>query len=128
MRSRRRMISSTRFTHASSSANCISTSPEIARALEVRDQQRFEVYERSGMNDSNLAEDQNDTTFAPAAPVSAVQTLVEAMRLLHGDAWGTDEEANLRFTLSAGTSLKDIDGAHLIGEPEIEGNELKLTF
>jgi hypothetical protein len=80
------------------------------------------------MNESNLAEDQNDATYTPSAPMSAVQTLVEAMRVQHGESWGADEEANLRFTLNASSSLKNIDGAHLIGEPEIEENELKMTF
>jgi hypothetical protein len=79
-------------------------------------------------NESNLAEDQNDAAFTPAAPVSAIQTLVEAMRVQHGETWGTDEEANLRFSLNAITSLKDVEGAHLIGEPEVDGSELTMTF
>jgi hypothetical protein len=80
------------------------------------------------MNEPKLAEDQNEPTYAPAAAASAVQSLVEAMRLQHGETWGTDEEANIRFTLNASSTLKDIDGAHLIGEPEIEGSELTMTF
>jgi hypothetical protein len=80
------------------------------------------------MNESKLIEEQNDAAYAAGTPTSAVETLVDALRLKYDESWGTDEEANLRFSLNATTSLKEIDGAHLIGEPEIKDSELTMTF
>ncbi len=80
------------------------------------------------MHDSNVVDEQENSSFSTPSPLSTIDSVVEQMRLRHGEEWGTDEEANLHFALDAATTLKKIDGAHLIGEPDFEDGKLTLTF
>ena len=49
--------------------------------------------------------------------------IIELLRHRYGDAWARDDEANLRFSVEAEHLLREVDGAHLIGDPELaEGN------
>ena len=52
--------------------------------------------------------------------------VIEALRQRYGPQWARDEEANLRFSVDAEHLLRDFDGAHLIGDPEVEDGE--VTF
>ncbi len=52
--------------------------------------------------------------------------VVEALRRRYGDNWGRDDEANLRFCVDCEHVLRDVDGAHLIGQPEIGDEEVTL--
>jgi hypothetical protein len=57
-----------------------------------------------------------------------VECVVNAFREQYGTAWTNDEEANLRFTVDVEHVLHGIDGAHLIGDPELEGGAITLRF
>ncbi|MFM9106586.1 MAG: hypothetical protein ACKOWF_07790 [Chloroflexota bacterium] len=53
---------------------------------------------------------------------------VAAMRQTYGDAWATDREALLRFSLDVQSILEGLDGAHLLGDPDIEQDEVRLRL
>ena len=55
-----------------------------------------------------------------------VDEVLEAFRKRYGAEWGRDEEANLRFSVDAEHVLRDVDGAHLIGEPEVGDGHVTL--
>jgi hypothetical protein len=44
-----------------------------------------------------------------------------------GEEWTGNEEANLRFSLEVEQILRMVEGAHLIGEPEIEDGKITLN-
>lgn len=52
--------------------------------------------------------------------------VVAAMRAAYGDEWGQDVEANLRFTVDVEAVLQGVDGVHLIGDPQVEDDEVVL--
>ena len=52
--------------------------------------------------------------------------VVEALRRRYGEGWTNDDEANLRFSADCEHVLRDVQGAHLIGQPELDGGELTL--
>jgi hypothetical protein len=55
-----------------------------------------------------------------------VEEIIDALRARFGADWANDDEANLRFTVDAEQLLRDVDGAHLIGDPEIVDGEVTL--
>ena len=57
-----------------------------------------------------------------------VDRVIKTFREQYGDAWTNDEDANLRFTIDVEHVLHDIDGAHLIGDPELDGSAVTLRF
>jgi hypothetical protein len=57
-----------------------------------------------------------------------VDSVISAFRQQYGDAWTNDDEANLRFTIDVEHVLHDIAGAHLIGDPELDGSAVTLRF
>jgi len=54
--------------------------------------------------------------------------IVETMRRRFGDEWGRDFDASVRFSADAEQLLRDLDGAHLIGDAEIEDGEITLRM
>jgi hypothetical protein len=56
-----------------------------------------------------------------------VDDVVTLLRQRYGERWGLDDEANLRFSVDAELLLRDVDGAHLIGDPEVEEGRVTLT-
>ncbi len=56
-----------------------------------------------------------------------VDDIIEVFRQRFGEGWGRDEEANLRFSVDAERVLQELDGVHLIGEPEVQDGEITLT-
>src|SRR5215218_9840550 len=56
-----------------------------------------------------------------------VDDIIEVFREQFGEGWGRDEEANLRFSVDAERVLQDMDGVHLIGEPELDDGQITLT-
>ncbi len=48
-----------------------------------------------------------------------VDDVIETLRRRYGDGWGLDHEANLRFSIDVEHLLRDVVGAHLIGDPEV---------
>ena len=56
-----------------------------------------------------------------------VDDIVSVFRKQFGDNWGRDEEANLRFSIDAEQVLRDIDGVHLIGDPDVDDGKITLT-
>lgn len=55
-----------------------------------------------------------------------VDDVIQALRVRYGDNWANDEEANLRFSVDAEQLIRDVDGAHLIGDPEVEDGSVTL--
>ena len=55
-----------------------------------------------------------------------VDDVLEALRKRYGEDWGRDDDANLRFSADAEHVLRDVDGAHLIGDPEVEDGRITL--
>lgn len=56
-----------------------------------------------------------------------VDEVLETFRQQFGEEWGRDEEANLRFSVDAERVLQEMDGIHLIGEPEVDDGAIVLT-
>jgi hypothetical protein len=56
-----------------------------------------------------------------------VEEVLETFREQFGEEWGRDEEANLRFSVDAERVLQEMDGVHLIGEPEVDDGAITLT-
>lgn len=56
-----------------------------------------------------------------------VDDIIEVFRERYGEGWGRDEEANLRFAVDAERVLQDMDGVHLIGEPDLQDGQITLT-
>jgi len=52
--------------------------------------------------------------------------VVDTMRKRYGEDWGRDDEANLRFSVDAEHLLGAVEGAHLIGDAELDGGEVTL--
>ena len=57
-----------------------------------------------------------------------VEDVIKVLRRRYGDRWEQNEEANLRFSVDAEQLLRDVDGAHLIGDPEVEDGAVTLTM
>ena len=55
-----------------------------------------------------------------------VEDVLEAMRKRFGDAWARDDEANLRFSADVEHLLDGVEGAHLIGDPDLEGEQVTV--
>ena len=60
--------------------------------------------------------------------MTMVDDVVKAFRERYGDEWTNDEDANLRFTIVVEHLLHDVAGAHLIGDPELDGGAITLRF
>lgn len=60
--------------------------------------------------------------------MSMVEDVVHACRERFGDDWTTDDEANLRFSIDAERLMRDVDGVHLMGDPELIDGAITLRF
>lgn len=56
-----------------------------------------------------------------------IDDVIELFRNRFGEEWTKNEEANLRFSLEVEQILRTVDGAHLIGEPEVEDGQITLN-
>ncbi|MEA2527665.1 MAG: hypothetical protein QOF33_736 [Thermomicrobiales bacterium] len=56
-----------------------------------------------------------------------VDDIIEVFRQRFGENWGRDEDANLRFSVDAERVLQEMDGVHLIGDPDVQDGEITLT-
>src|SRR5262245_12905331 len=56
-----------------------------------------------------------------------IERIIEALRAQYGDEWTRDEEANLRFSVEVEQVLRGVDGAHLIGDPEVANDNITLN-
>jgi hypothetical protein len=54
--------------------------------------------------------------------------VVGALRQRFGEAWGRDDEANLRFGVDAEALVRGLEGLHLLGEPEYADGEVLLRL
>ena len=57
----------------------------------------------------------------------AMDGLVSAMTARYGENWLRDDDANERFAAESKVMLEGVDGAHLIGDPELEDDEVRMT-
>lgn len=53
--------------------------------------------------------------------------VVELLRRRFGDDWAKNDEANLRFTLEVEQTLRQVEGIHLVGGPDLDDAEITLT-
>ena len=60
--------------------------------------------------------------------MSMVDDIVNTCRERFGEQWTADDEANLRFSLDAERLMREIDGVHLIGDPELDNGAITLRF
>lgn len=56
-----------------------------------------------------------------------VDDIVTLLRQRYGETWGQDEEANVRFSADVELLLNEVEGAHLMGDPELADGEVTLT-
>lgn len=54
--------------------------------------------------------------------------VIQTLRIRYGDEWARDEEANLRFSVDAEHLIRDVAGAHLIGDPELSDDGVTLRI
>ena len=45
----------------------------------------------------------------------------------YGETWTSDEDANIRFSIEAEFLLRGVEGAHLMGEPDLADEATTLT-
>jgi hypothetical protein len=57
-----------------------------------------------------------------------VDDIVAMMRERYGTDWDQDTHANVQFSFDAAILLREIDGAHLIGEPEVDDGKVILNI
>ena len=57
-----------------------------------------------------------------------VDDVIETLRQRYGETWARDEDANIRFSVDAEHLLREMDGAHLIGDAEMENGAVTLTL
>lgn len=57
-----------------------------------------------------------------------VDEVVKLFRATFGEDWGRDDEANLQFSMDSEEVVRDIEGLHLIGEPEVEDGQIVMSF
>lgn len=55
-----------------------------------------------------------------------VEDVIKLLVATYGEAWTTDEEANLRFSLEAEHVLGNLEGVHLIGDAAVEDGQITL--
>ncbi|MBA2520393.1 MAG: hypothetical protein H0V24_12060, partial [Chloroflexia bacterium] len=60
--------------------------------------------------------------------MTMVEDVVKTFRERYGETWTSDEDANLRFSIDVEHLMHDINGAHLIGDPELDGGAVTLRF
>lgn len=54
--------------------------------------------------------------------------MVRALRDVYGDDWARDEDSNLRFSVEIETLVQDVEGLHLLGDPEINDGQVLVRF
>jgi hypothetical protein len=54
--------------------------------------------------------------------------VIQTLRIRYGEEWARDEEANLRFSVDAEHLIRDVAGAHLIGDPELSDDGVTLRI
>ena len=59
--------------------------------------------------------------------MSTVNDFLKLMTEQYGDAWANDSEANLRFSMEAEHVLGSLEGVHLIGDPDVDDNQITLN-
>jgi len=55
-----------------------------------------------------------------------MEDVVEALRQQFGEAWAQNDEENLRFSVDVEHLLREVDGAHLMGDPDVEDGRVTL--
>ena len=58
----------------------------------------------------------------------AIEIVLAAMAARYGDEWLRNDDANERFAAESKVLLSEVDGAHLIGDPELEDDLVRLTL
>ncbi len=64
----------------------------------------------------------------PSLPEQAFDDVVAVMLERFGEGWVKDAKANRAFAQGAAALLRDADGIHLIGEPEMEKHHLNFNI
>lgn len=59
---------------------------------------------------------------------SGVDRALASLREELGLGWGADEEENQRFCAECSALLTELEGAHLMGEPEIDGGRVLIRI
>jgi hypothetical protein len=57
-----------------------------------------------------------------------IESVIEIFTSQFGSEWANDDEANLRFSVEVEQVLRGIDGAHLIGEPQVADGAITLNM
>jgi len=57
-----------------------------------------------------------------------LEDVVAALRQQFGEEWARNDEENLRFSVDVEHLLRDVAGAHLIGDPVIENGQVTLRI
>ena len=56
-----------------------------------------------------------------------VDDFLKLMIERYGDSWSRDPDANLRFSIEAEHVLDNLEGVHLIGDADVEDDQIKLN-
>lgn len=64
----------------------------------------------------------------PPLPEQAFDDVVAVLLDRFGEAWITNPKANRAFAQGAAALLRDVEGIHLIGEPELEQHTLHFNI
>jgi hypothetical protein len=58
----------------------------------------------------------------------AVKSIADALVALYGEEWFSDDDANARFVAESQVAFEDVDGAHMIGEPEFDDGRVEFNL
>ena len=60
--------------------------------------------------------------------MSSVKMVSEALLAQYGAEWFSDDDANARFVAESQVAFEDVDGAHMIGEPEFDDGKIEFNI
>ena len=59
--------------------------------------------------------------------MSSIKSGADALQALYGEKWLEDDDANARFMAESQVAFEDVDGAHMIGDPDIDEGEVAFN-
>ncbi len=60
--------------------------------------------------------------------MNSVKSISDALRSLYGAEWFSDDDANARFVAESQLAFEDVEGAHMIGEPDSDDGEIEFNI
>ena len=59
---------------------------------------------------------------------ASVKSIWDTLLALYGEQWFSDDDANARFVAESQLAFEDVEGAHMIGDPEFEDGRIEFKL